>query len=62
MIGRIARGDRAKLTADRVGYMAHPNWVARFDRKPPPGLWQPQIAGDAGLKATADWYAREGWV
>ncbi|QDH35591.1 NAD(P)-dependent oxidoreductase [Porphyrobacter sp. YT40] len=59
---RLARGDRAKLTPDRVGYMAHPNWVARFDRKPPPGLWQPQIAGDEGLKATAEWYRREGWV
>jgi uncharacterized protein YbjT (DUF2867 family) len=59
---RIARGDRAKLTADRVGYMAHPNWVARFDRKPPPGLWQPEISGEEGLKATAEWYRREGWV
>ncbi|WDA39974.1 NAD-dependent epimerase/dehydratase family protein [Erythrobacter sp. BLCC-B19] len=59
---RIARGDRAKLTADRVGYMAHPNWVARFDRKPPPGLWQPTITGEEGLKATAEWYRREGWL
>ncbi len=59
---RLARGDKAKLTADRVGYMAHPNWVARFDRKPPPGLWQPRIAGEEGLKATAEWYKREGWV
>lgn len=59
---RIARGDKAKLTPDRVGYMCHPNWVARFDRKPPPGLWQPQIAGEEGLKATAEWYRREGWL
>ena len=59
---RLLRGDRAKLTADRVGYMAHPNWVSRFDRKPPPGLWQPQIAGEEGLKATAEWYRREGWL
>lgn len=59
---RIVRGDRAKLTADRVGYMTHPNWVSRFDRKPPPGIWQPQIAGEQGLKATAEWYAREGWL
>jgi nucleoside-diphosphate-sugar epimerase len=59
---RIARGDRAKLTPDRVGYMAHPNWVARFDRKPPPGLWQPRIAGEEGLRATAEWYRREGWL
>lgn len=59
---RLLRGDRAKLTADRVGYMAHPNWVSRFDRKPPPGLWQPKIGGEEGLKATAEWYRREGWL
>lgn len=59
---RRLRGDKAKLTADRVGYMCHPNWVARFDRKPPPGLWQPRIGGEEGLKATAEWYRREGWV
>ena len=59
---RLARGDKAKLTADRVGYMTHPNWVARFDRKPPPGLWQPKISGAEGLKATAEWYRREGWL
>lgn len=59
---RLARGDRAKLTPDRVGYLAHPNWVSRFDRKPPPGLWQPRIGGEEGLKATADWYRREGWL
>ena len=59
---RFLRGDRARLTPDRVGYMCHPNWVARFDRRPPPGLWQPRITGEDGLKATAEWYAREGWV
>lgn len=59
---RLARGDGAKLTPDRVGYMCHPNWVSRFDRKPPPGLWQPRIGGEEGLKATAEWYAREGWL
>jgi nucleoside-diphosphate-sugar epimerase len=59
---RMLRGDRAKLTPDRVGYMAHPNWVSRSDRKVPPGIWQPQIAGEEGLKATAEWYRREGWL
>lgn len=59
---RLLRGDRAKLTADRVGYMTHPNWVSRFDRKPPPGIWQPKISGEEGLKATAEWYARAGWL
>lgn len=59
---RLLRGDRAKLTADRVGYMAHPNWVARSDRRVPPGIWQPRIAGDEGLQATAEWYRRAGWL
>ncbi len=59
---RFLRGDRAKLTPDRVGYMAHPNWVSRSDRKVPPGVWQPRITGEEGLKATAEWYRREGWL
>ena len=59
---RLLRGDRAKLTADRVGYMSHPNWVARSDRRVPPGIWQPRIAGEEGLEATAEWYKREGWL
>ncbi len=59
---RLARGDRAKLTADRVGYMCHPNWVSRSDRRPPTALWQPRIAGEEGLRATAEWYRREGWL
>jgi len=59
---RLLRGDRAKLTPDRVGYMCHPNWVARFDRAVPPGIWQPSISGEEGLKATAQWYKREGWL
>lgn len=59
---RLLRGDRAKLTADRVGYMCHPNWVSRFDRNLPPGIWQPAILAEQGLKATAEWYRREGWL
>ena len=58
---KLLRGDKAKLTADRVGYMLHPNWVARFDRAVPSDIWEPQITGDAGLKATAEWYDQEGW-
>jgi len=59
---RFVRGDRAKLTADRVGYMCHPNWVSRSHHRPPPGIWQPRIAGEEGLKTTAEWYRREGWL
>lgn len=59
---RLLRGEKAKLTADRVGYMCHPNWVVRSDRRPQAGFWQPQVTGEDGLKATAEWYAREGWL
>lgn len=60
-IDRLLRGDGAKLTADRVGYMCHPNWVARFDRQVPETVWTPQIGGEAGLAATAEWYRSAGW-
>jgi uncharacterized protein YbjT (DUF2867 family) len=56
------RGSGAKLTADRASYMCHPNWVSRFDRKVPTAIWQPSISGEEGLKATAAWYRREGWL
>jgi len=59
---RLLRGDKAKLTADRVGYMCHPNWVARFDKAVPEAIWKPGISGDQGLKATAQWYRAEGWL
>jgi nucleoside-diphosphate-sugar epimerase len=59
---RMVRGDRAKLTTDRVGYMCHPNWIARFDRAVPSAIWYPQIDTEDGLKATAEWYRREGWL
>jgi nucleoside-diphosphate-sugar epimerase len=59
---RLLRGDKAKLTPDRVGYMAHPNWVARFDRRVPAEIWQPRIGGEEGLAATAGWYRLVGWL
>jgi uncharacterized protein YbjT (DUF2867 family) len=54
------RGTRAKLTLDRVGYLAHPDWTAVPARRPSPALWQPRIALDAGLAATAAWYRTHG--
>ena len=59
---RLLRGDNAKLTPDRVGYMAHPNWVARSDRKVPAAVWQPHVDGATGLAQTAEWYRRAGWL
>lgn len=56
------RGDQARLTPDRVGYMAHPNWVSRTDRAVSPHVWQPRIAGAEGLALTAAWYREQGWL
>lgn len=59
---RLVRGDKAKLTADRVGYMAHPDWVITPANRPPAPLWKPNVDTEAGLKAATDWYRREGWM
>ncbi len=59
---KILRGDKAKLTADRVGYMCHPNWVARSQKAVPEKVWQPRIHGEEGFAATAKWYRDEGWL
>ena len=56
------RGAGAKLTADRVRYFLHPDWVAGAGRRPPPQLWRPKIGTFAGLKATAAWYREQGWL
>lgn len=61
-IDRLMRGDAAKLTADRVGYMVHPDWVCRPEHAVPQDIWQPRITGPAGFEQTARWYEREGWL
>ncbi len=59
---KLFRGANAKLTADRVGYMSHPNWVSRSDRAVPKDVWQPTISGEEGLRATARWYRDKDWL
>ena len=61
-IDGLMRRQRAKLTADRVNYLCHPDWVATADRRPPPALWRPQIPTEQGLADTAAWYRAEGWL
>ena len=59
---RLLRGDKARLTADRVGYMCHPNWLAHPARAVPPSVWQPRIDTPTGLAATAQWYRQNNWL
>ncbi|WP_374409208.1 NAD-dependent epimerase/dehydratase family protein [Pelagerythrobacter sp.] len=64
MIARIdgaVRGDKAKLTLDRAGYMSHPDWVSDPAKAVPTGLWRPRVATRAGLENTARWYREQGW-
>ncbi|WP_310532576.1 NAD(P)-dependent oxidoreductase [Novosphingobium sp.] len=59
--GKLTRG-RFKLTPDRAGYMAHPDWVASMEAKVPESLWKPIVPTREGLKATAKWYREQGWL
>lgn len=61
-IDALVRGQKARLTADRVSYMSHPNWVSRSDRAVPPAVWRPRVEGKEGLARTAAWYRRHGWL
>ncbi len=61
-LDRLVRRGNAKLTPDRVRYFCHPDWVVTADRRPPAQLWRPQVATEAGLASTADWYKTEGWL
>ena len=59
-IDRLLRGDKAKLTADRVNYFCHPDWRVTHGRQPSPDLWTPQIDTREGLKDTARAYRAAG--
>jgi nucleoside-diphosphate-sugar epimerase len=61
-IDKAARGAGAKLTADRVAYLSHPDWVAAADEPIDPAIWTPAIETRAGLAATARWYRDAGWL
>jgi uncharacterized protein YbjT (DUF2867 family) len=61
-IDRMVRGSKAKLTADRVGYMSHQDWVVSKDAIPPESLWLPAVRTREGLKATAQWYRANNWL
>ena len=61
-LDRWVRGDRAKLTADRVAYFCHPDWMVDPGRGTPEALWTPEIDTDKGLSDTVRWYREAGWL
>ncbi len=61
-IDRMVRGDKAKLTADRVAYFCHPDWMVDPGRGAPVTLWKPVVDTEQGLAATANWYRDAGWL
>ncbi|MGF1548927.1 MAG: NAD-dependent epimerase/dehydratase family protein [Sphingomonadaceae bacterium] len=58
----LLRRDRAKLSADRVRYFCHPDWVVDEKKRPPDSLWRPEVRTPTGLKQTAIWYREQGWL
>lgn len=61
-VDRMLRGDKAKLTLDRVGYLTHPDWVVSPKARVPATTWRPRIETRAGLAATAQWYREQRWL
>jgi nucleoside-diphosphate-sugar epimerase len=61
-IDRLVRRGRAKLTADRVSYFCHPDWVVGPERRPPAEVWTPSVRTPTALKETAEWYKAQGWL
>ncbi len=55
---RLLRGDKAKLTADRVNYFCHPDWRIDPAKRPDAGLWVPKIETTVGLAETAKAYRK----
>jgi uncharacterized protein YbjT (DUF2867 family) len=59
---RMVRRSGAKLTADRVNYFCHPDWVVKKRKQPPKRLWKPEVATENGLRATVEAYRGKGWL
>jgi len=58
VVDRGLRGKKAQLTADRVRYFCHPDWVSHA--KAPAALWRPSVPTPDALAITAAWYRAAG--
>ena len=57
-IDGAVRGNKAKLTSDRVAYFCHSDWTAQ--RPMPTNLWRAQTDTREAMAATARWYRAQG--
>ena len=62
VLDRLFRGNKAKLTSDRVNYFCHPDWRIDPEKRPDATLWAPQIETTVGLAETAAAYRTEGLI
>lgn len=58
----LVRRGKARMTLDRAAYFSHPDWVVSEGAQPPESLWRPRNETREGLKATAEWYRKQGWL
>jgi nucleoside-diphosphate-sugar epimerase len=63
-IGSVAHlaGRATVLSADKAAEFLAPAWTCRADALMRDTEWRPRVELDPGLRRTADWYRREGWL
>lgn len=54
------QGRLPRITRDRAGYMAHPDWSVNSSPIAALGIWQPRTPLARGMAATAAWYRAQG--
>lgn len=55
------RGKAVMLTRDKVAMLKN-HWVSDSERTRKELGWTPEVTLEDGLRKTADWYQREGWI
>ncbi len=63
-VGSLAHlaGRATVLSGDKAAEFLAPAWTCRPDALMHDTAWRPRVELDTGLRRTADWYSREGWL
>jgi len=57
-----ARNRSVMLTRDKVNELAAPHWVCDSEKAREELAWTPHVDWSAGVRETASWYQRQGWL